>query len=236
MLRRVSLGIALAALACLTWAEPDPALVQRLREGGYVLYMRHASTDMSRNDSGMSSYEDCENQRNLTDKGREEARAIGAHIERLRIPIGDVLASPYCRTMETARLAFRKARATSAVRGGPVEASRYEALRKLLSESVTKGEKPGDLQSRQPVLRPGRRALSCGRRDRGGAARGKCAVQRGREDSSRGLGISRRTRRFAPRRDRLCRFRATQGYSRLQSGRRKRFPHSRAAHVSPAAR
>jgi hypothetical protein len=140
MLRRVSLGIALAALACLTWAEPNPALVQRLREGGYVLYMRHASTDMSRNDSGMSSYEDCGNQRNLTDKGREEARAIGAHIERLRIPIGDVLASPYCRTMETARLAFRKARATSAVRGGPVEASRYEALRKLLSESVTKGE------------------------------------------------------------------------------------------------
>jgi len=151
MLRRVSLGIALAAFACLTWAEPDPALVQRLREGGYVLYMRHASTDMSRNDSGMSSYEDCGNQRNLTDKGREEARAIGAHIERLRIPIGDVLASPYCRTMETARLAFRRARATSAVRGGPVEASRYEALRKLLSESVTKGEnREGEIAVVQP--------------------------------------------------------------------------------------
>jgi hypothetical protein len=41
--------------------------------------------------------------------------------------------------METARLAFGKARATGDVRGGPVEASRYEALRKLLSSPVPKG-------------------------------------------------------------------------------------------------
>lgn len=101
-------------------AQPDPALVHKLREGGYVLFMRHASTDFSQNDSRMTSYEDCANQRNLTDKGRQQAREIGAHVKRLGIPIREVLASPFCRTMETAQLAFGRAQAANDVRGGPV--------------------------------------------------------------------------------------------------------------------
>src|SRR5688572_20285621 len=100
-------------------AQPDPSVVQELRAGGYVLYFRHASTDFSQNDRTMKSYEDCASQRNLTDKGRGEARAIGAHVKRLGVPIGEVYASPFCRTMETARLAFGKATATQDVRGGP---------------------------------------------------------------------------------------------------------------------
>ena len=126
--------------ACGAAAQPEPGVVQKLREGGYVLYMRHASTDFSQNDAGMTSYEDCANQRNLTDKGRDEAREIGAHVKRLGIPIGEVLASPYCRTMETARLAFGKAQASNDVRGGPVRSDdpkRYDALRRLLGNPVT---------------------------------------------------------------------------------------------------
>ena len=121
------------------WAEPSGELLGRLREGGYVLYLRHTSTDFSQNDSRMKSFEDCASQRNLTDRGRDEARAIGEHVKRLKIPIGEVLASPFCRTMETARLAFGKATATNEVRGGPVEASRYEPLKKLLSSPVPRG-------------------------------------------------------------------------------------------------
>ena len=120
-------------------AEPSAELLERLREGGYVLYLRHTSTDFSQNDSRMTSFEDCSTQRNLTDRGRDEARAIGEHVKRLKIPIGDVLASPFCRTMETARLAFGKATASHDVRGGPVEAARYEPLRKLLSAPVPRG-------------------------------------------------------------------------------------------------
>ena len=98
--------------------------------------MRHASTDLSQNDSKMSGYEDCAHQRNLTDKGRGEARDIGAQVKRLRIPIGEVLASPFCRTMETARLAFGKAQAMNEVRGGPMrtdDPARYDALRQILA-------------------------------------------------------------------------------------------------------
>jgi hypothetical protein len=126
-------------LASSVSAEPSAELLGRLREGGYVLYLRHTSTDFSQNDSRMKSFEDCASQRNLTDRGRDEARAIGEHVKRLKIPIGEVLASPFCRTMETARLAFGKATATNEVRGGPVEASRYEPLKNLLSSPVPRG-------------------------------------------------------------------------------------------------
>ena len=105
--------------------------------------MRHASTDFSQNDSRMTSYEDCANQRNLTDKGRDEARAVGAHFKRLGIPVGRVLASPFCRTMETARLAFGKAEPMQEVRGGPVrtdDPKRYDPLRKLLGTAPPKGQ------------------------------------------------------------------------------------------------
>jgi phosphohistidine phosphatase SixA len=138
-------GVALAFLFCAGWAcaQPDPAILEKLRSGGYVLYMRHASTDFSQDDAMSRSYEDCANQRNLTDKGRAEARSVGAHIKRLDIPIGEVLASPFCRTMETARLAFGKARPMTEVRGGPVRSenpARYEALKTLLSTKIGKKE------------------------------------------------------------------------------------------------
>ena len=116
-------------------------LLAALRKGGYVLYFRHASTDFGANDDAMTSFEDCTKQRNLTDTGRDEARAIGTAIRRLDLPIGDVLASPYCRTMETATLIFGRATATPAVRGGPAQAesARYADLTKLLSTPVPGG-------------------------------------------------------------------------------------------------
>jgi histidine phosphatase superfamily protein (branch 1) len=115
------------------------ALVTALRAGGYVLYLRHTSTDFGENDERMTDYADCKSQRNLTDAGRAEARSIGTALRELRIPIGEVLASPFCRTMETGRLVFGKATATSAVRGGPAQPDnpdRYTDLRKLLSTPV----------------------------------------------------------------------------------------------------
>ena len=147
MPRRGSRLIA-ALLPWLLWAsaafaQPAFDVVKSLRQGGYVLYMRHASTDFSQNDSAMRSYEDCANQRNLTDKGRGEARSVGEQIRRLRIPVGEVLASPFCRTMETARLTFGKAVAMQEVRGGPAredDKARYEGLKKLLSSPVPQGE------------------------------------------------------------------------------------------------
>lgn len=117
-------------------------LAGELRKGGYILYLRHAATDFSQNDAQMSSFEDCAAQRNLLERGREDARRIGTAVRRIGIPIGKVLASPYCRTVETARLAFGRAEKTQEVRGGPAQADdpkRYDALRRLLSTRPAPG-------------------------------------------------------------------------------------------------
>jgi hypothetical protein len=55
------------------------ALLSALRAGGLILYFRHTSTDFGQNDDQMSGYEDCARQRNLTSRGRDEARAIADH-------------------------------------------------------------------------------------------------------------------------------------------------------------
>jgi broad specificity phosphatase PhoE len=141
---RLVAGVVLAALAfaCPAQALEGKALVDALRQGGYVLYLRHAATDFSQNDDAMTDYANCAQQRNLTDAGRADARAIGTALKALGIPVGPVLASPYCRTRESAELVFGNPTVSTAVRGGPGSddgGQRYAELRKILSTPVAKG-------------------------------------------------------------------------------------------------
>lgn len=84
----------------------DEVLVQGLRAGGYNLYFRHAATDWQTDDrvSAAGDWVSCDpkKMRQLTPTGRETARAIGEAMRALGIPVKRVLASPYCRTAETA--------------------------------------------------------------------------------------------------------------------------------------
>jgi virginiamycin B lyase len=128
-------------------SDSGPArLADRLRRGGYVLAFRHAATDFSITDS-TRDLRDCSRQRNLTAKGRREARAIGREFRRLGIPVGRVLASPFCRTRETARLAFGREVPSNA----------------LLSAEFFQGEPAGDRQParlRHLLASPPRRATN----------------------------------------------------------------------------
>jgi phosphohistidine phosphatase SixA len=81
------------------------SLAAALERGGYVIYFRHADTGPAYLEQGVD-LKRCETQRNLNENGREEARLIGAQFRKLKIPIGEVLASEFCRCMETADLAF----------------------------------------------------------------------------------------------------------------------------------
>jgi len=90
-------------------ATPDKkALVRALRQGGYVLYFRHAITDRSRIDADRTNLRNCATQRNLSHEGRQQAKAIGKAIQALGLAIGEVLTSPYCRCIDTANLTFGK--------------------------------------------------------------------------------------------------------------------------------
>ncbi|HSV34820.1 MAG TPA: histidine phosphatase family protein, partial [Ramlibacter sp.] len=50
--------------------------------------------------------DDCATQRNLDDQGRAQARRLGEQFRARKIQVGAVLTSQWCRTRETARLAF----------------------------------------------------------------------------------------------------------------------------------
>lgn len=102
--RRFLLVAALLASSPLAAAERD--LWQRLHEGGYVLLIRHAATDPGVGDPPGFRLAVCSTQRNLSQQGRADARAIGAALRNRGIPLGPVLSSRWCRCLDTARLAF----------------------------------------------------------------------------------------------------------------------------------
>ena len=102
--RRAFVLGALAFAAPHGWAADS--IWQRLRAGGLVILMRHASTVAGAGDPPNFRLDDCSTQRNLSEAGREEARRIGARFRQEHVPIGRVYTSPWCRCRETATLAF----------------------------------------------------------------------------------------------------------------------------------
>lgn len=105
------LGVLLAAglsLLSLTAVADRELIVDALRDGGYVMYFRHAPTDWLDTDllESEASISSCDrNQmRQLSEEGRATARAVGDAMRRLGVPVSAVYASEYCRTTETARL------------------------------------------------------------------------------------------------------------------------------------
>ena len=145
-MRALAAAVAVALAGCGGSAKQSGGpleVVDRLRQGGYVVFLRHAATDHSQRDRFGVPLTDCSGQRNLTEAGREQARSIGRAWHELEIPVGNVLASGYCRTRETAELAFGRATIVPALTGIPTErvgtySGRVRALRRLL------GARPGD--------------------------------------------------------------------------------------------
>lgn len=84
-------------------------LVEALAKGGYVILLRHASTESVAPDPAFFDLDDCDTQRNLSEEGRQEARLLGESFQMLGIEVGQVLTSPYCRCVETGKLAFGRA-------------------------------------------------------------------------------------------------------------------------------
>lgn len=105
MLRRRFLAVT-AALAGAPLAAADKDLWQRLHAGGHVLLIRHAATDPGVGDPPAFRLAVCSTQRNLSEAGKRDARAIGAAFRERGIPLGPVWSSRWCRCLDTARLAF----------------------------------------------------------------------------------------------------------------------------------
>jgi phosphohistidine phosphatase SixA len=76
-----------------------------LRDGGRVVLLRHARTNGS-GDPANFDIGKCNTQRNLSERGKQQAGEIGALFAARAAPVERVLSSRYCRCMDTARIAF----------------------------------------------------------------------------------------------------------------------------------
>jgi broad specificity phosphatase PhoE len=80
--------------------------VAPLKAGGHVVLMRHFQTVPGTGDPAGFKLGDCSTQRNLSDAGRADARRFGEELRKEDIAIDRVLTSPWCRCIDTAKLAL----------------------------------------------------------------------------------------------------------------------------------
>ena len=112
-MQTVALGRVLRSIVIATWcvaagsafAQPlaGSELINSLRQGGYVLVMRHANSPQTRPDSSIVAPGNARLERQLNENGHQTARTMGASLKALGIPVGEVLSSPTFRTLETVR-------------------------------------------------------------------------------------------------------------------------------------
>ena len=117
--------IGVAAFLCMPLLTPaqtvnDPpslaagevrALLATMKAGGYVLYFRHLETRHDQEDRQPVDLNDCAAQRNLSADGRQNGVVIGRQFLASGLRFSEVLASPFCRTRDTARLLAGRERA-----------------------------------------------------------------------------------------------------------------------------
>lgn len=95
-------GLLYTVLSMPSRANESERSFKALREGGYVLLMRHADTEGE--DFDQVDVNNCDTQRNLSNRGGEYARALGQMLREQGVDFTRVVTSEYCRTRETALL------------------------------------------------------------------------------------------------------------------------------------
>lgn len=102
--------LALAALALSLIVAPMVASADErdtwaaLVNGGHVALVRHGNAPPGYGDPPGFKIDDCSTQRNLDERGRAQARAVGEAFRQHGVPVDKILSSPWCRCLETARL------------------------------------------------------------------------------------------------------------------------------------
>lgn len=130
------------ALAVPATSRANEALWALLKGGGQVVLMRHAVTTPGVGDPDGMVLADCSTQRNLSDEGRAHARQVGEAMRARGVPVAQLISSPWCRCLETARLAFGK------------EPEVSQALSNLFGRTDPQGRQVAQLRvlaSRKPV-------------------------------------------------------------------------------------
>jgi phosphohistidine phosphatase SixA len=133
-------------------------LIERLRDGGLVMFFRHADTIGMPCDASFK-IGDRKGQRNISERGQDQARSIGAAFNEYSIPFSTpVLAGPVYRARDTAEHAFGKknVRVTNSLLADDFSGSRLEWVlaehRRLFSERVLAGTNRVLVGHRTPAI------------------------------------------------------------------------------------
>ena len=78
-------------------------MIARMKAGGHILMIRHALAPGT-GDPANFRIGDCSTQRNLNDRGRKQAKAIGDWLRSNGITLARLYSSQWCRCLETAEL------------------------------------------------------------------------------------------------------------------------------------
>ena len=93
----------LISLAMAGGGSDDDKVIERMKAGGHILMIRHALAPGT-GDPANFRIGDCSTQRNLDDRGREQAKAIGKWLRATGLTSARVYSSQWCRCLETAEL------------------------------------------------------------------------------------------------------------------------------------
>jgi len=145
-----TLGVVVVALVAGTaWSQTSPSAGEVLklqRGGGYVIVFRHGATHADQADTDPLNLDNVAKQRQLNDKGRADATAVGEAFRGAAIPVGKSYSSRFYRAVETARLIGGKEPQTTPdiTEGGQVvspneNTRRTQALRALVATAPAPG-------------------------------------------------------------------------------------------------
>jgi phosphohistidine phosphatase SixA len=101
---RFALSMVLALAGSAAHAADDAAAWAALRGDGHVALIRHASAPGPAGDPVGYKLDDCATQRNLSEQGRAEARALGERFRTQQVKVGKIVSSEWCRCRQTAEL------------------------------------------------------------------------------------------------------------------------------------
>jgi phosphohistidine phosphatase SixA len=134
--------IALAALAVSLIAAPVAATDDSLEawaalvKGGSVALVRHGNAPPGHGgDPPGFKLDDCATQRNMDERGREQAKAVGEAFRTHGVRADKILSSPWCRCLETARLmALGPVESAMVVAASDRSPDRLAALKQIVSD------------------------------------------------------------------------------------------------------
>ena len=101
----VAASLLYPALASSNILATDQAVWKALRIGGHSVLIRHALAPGTFDPPGFK-LGDCSTQRNLSEAGRAQAKALGDMFSTMQVIVGTVFSSEWCRCQDTAKLAF----------------------------------------------------------------------------------------------------------------------------------